>query len=177
LLSGLAAVSVGAIVPSIRVLPDRCPDFTLNPDRLRESLEGLSALRRPSGGSFADRRAAVVAFPDAIVGGPKLCHCNSCVDLDTVRASILWGNHFCIKNLLRRSLEANPFRFAIDSVLSGGNFDGDLGSMSAIEVVHTLKERGVTTGILAGVSGRMRKKYLCRQQRRRRSVQPATSTA
>ena len=33
----------------------------------------------------------------------------------------------------------------IDSVLSGGNFDGDVGSMSAIEVLHTLKEHGVTT--------------------------------
>ena len=28
---------------------------------------------------------------------------------------------------------------------SGGNFDGDLGSLSAIEVVRTLKDRGVTT--------------------------------
>ena len=33
----------------------------------------------------------------------------------------------------------------IDSVPSGGNFDGDVGSMSAIEVMRTLKERGVTT--------------------------------
>ncbi len=33
----------------------------------------------------------------------------------------------------------------IDSVSSGGNFDGDLGSMSAIEVMRTLKERGVAT--------------------------------
>ena len=33
----------------------------------------------------------------------------------------------------------------IDSVLSGGNFDGDVGSMSAVEVLHTLKEHGVTT--------------------------------
>jgi len=33
----------------------------------------------------------------------------------------------------------------IDSVPNGGNFDGDLGSLSAIEVVRTLNEAGVAT--------------------------------
>ena len=33
----------------------------------------------------------------------------------------------------------------IDSVPSGGNFDGDLGSLSAIEAVRTLHDHGVTT--------------------------------
>lgn len=33
----------------------------------------------------------------------------------------------------------------IDSVPSGGNFDGDLGSMSAIAVIHTLQEHDATT--------------------------------
>src|SRR5262249_4738076 len=44
-----------------------------------------------------------------------------------------------------RSLKPILFGSHIDSVPSGGNFDGDLGSMSAIEVVRTLKEHGVTT--------------------------------
>jgi N-carbamoyl-L-amino-acid hydrolase len=33
----------------------------------------------------------------------------------------------------------------IDSVPGGGDFDGDLGSMAAIEVIHTLKDHNVTT--------------------------------
>jgi N-carbamoyl-L-amino-acid hydrolase len=32
----------------------------------------------------------------------------------------------------------------IDSVPGGGNFDGDLGSIAAIEVIHTLREHKVT---------------------------------
>ena len=33
----------------------------------------------------------------------------------------------------------------IDSVPNGGNFDGDLGSLAAIEAIQTLNERGITT--------------------------------
>jgi N-carbamoyl-L-amino-acid hydrolase len=44
-----------------------------------------------------------------------------------------------------RSLKPILFGSHIDSVPSGGNFDGDLGSLSAIEVARTLRERGVTT--------------------------------
>jgi beta-ureidopropionase / N-carbamoyl-L-amino-acid hydrolase len=33
----------------------------------------------------------------------------------------------------------------IDSVPGGGNFDGDLGSIAAIEVIHTLREHNITT--------------------------------
>jgi len=44
-----------------------------------------------------------------------------------------------------QSLKPILFGSHIDSVPSGGNFDGDLGSMSSIEVMRTLKEHGVTT--------------------------------
>jgi N-carbamoyl-L-amino-acid hydrolase len=39
---------------------------------------------------------------------------------------------------------ARPLAFGshIDSVPEGGNYDGDVGSMAAIEVAHTLRERG-----------------------------------
>jgi N-carbamoyl-L-amino-acid hydrolase len=46
--------------------------------------------------------------------------------MDATAAPVLFGSH-------------------IDSVPSGGNFDGDLGSLSAIEVVQTLNEAGVRT--------------------------------
>lgn len=43
------------------------------------------------------------------------------------------------------SLKPILFGSHIDSVPKGGNYDGDVGSLSAIEVARTLKERGVTT--------------------------------
>ena len=45
---------------------------------------------------------------------------------DSTLAPVLFGSH-------------------IDSVPSGGNFDGDLGSLAAIEVVQTLNEAGIAT--------------------------------
>ena len=55
------------------------------------------------------------------------------------------GNIFGPRDGTDRSLKPILFGSHIDSVPSGGNFDGDLGSMSAIEVVRTLKERNFTT--------------------------------
>ena len=55
------------------------------------------------------------------------------------------GNIFGRRAGQRRALKPILFGSHIDSVPSGGNFDGDLGSLSAIEVVRTLKDRGVTT--------------------------------
>src|SRR6476469_1643725 len=55
------------------------------------------------------------------------------------------GNILCWREGSDRSLKPILFGSHIDSVPSGGNFDGDLGSMSAIETVRTLKEHGVTT--------------------------------
>jgi N-carbamoyl-L-amino-acid hydrolase len=43
------------------------------------------------------------------------------------------------------SLEPLVFGSHIDSVPSGGNYDGDVGSVSAIEVAQTLAEHGVVT--------------------------------
>jgi N-carbamoyl-L-amino-acid hydrolase len=55
------------------------------------------------------------------------------------------GNIFGLRCGLDRNLKPILFGSHIDSVPSGSNFDGGLGSMSAIEVMHTLEERGVTT--------------------------------
>jgi N-carbamoyl-L-amino-acid hydrolase len=115
----------------------------INGDRLRESLEGLSAFGRPAGGTFADG-VSRLAFSDADVAGRKYAMelmraagmepridtagniCGERAGSDTKLKPILFGSH-------------------IDSVPSGGNFDGDLGSMSAIEVMRTLHENNVAT--------------------------------
>jgi N-carbamoyl-L-amino-acid hydrolase len=55
------------------------------------------------------------------------------------------GNIFGWRDGSDHSLKPILFGSHIDSVPSGGNFDGDLGSMSAIEVVRILKDHDVTT--------------------------------
>jgi N-carbamoyl-L-amino-acid hydrolase len=55
------------------------------------------------------------------------------------------GNIFGSRAGTSQDLKPILFGSHIDSVPSGGNFDGDLGSLAAIEVLHTLKDRGVTT--------------------------------
>ena len=111
--------------------------------RLQQSLEELSVYGRPANGTFADG-VSRVAYSDADVAGRKYA-------VDLMRAAGLQpridagGNIFGSRDGTDRSLKPILFGSHIDSVPSGGNFDGDLGSMSAIEVVHTLKERSFTT--------------------------------
>src|ERR1700730_16197183 len=55
------------------------------------------------------------------------------------------GNIFARRPGTDPSLPPVLFGSHIDSVPNGGNFDGDLGSLAAIEVVETRRESGVTT--------------------------------
>ena len=55
------------------------------------------------------------------------------------------GNIFARRAGSDNSLAPVLFGSHIDSVPNGGNFDGDLGSLSAIEVIQTLQEAGATT--------------------------------
>ena len=55
------------------------------------------------------------------------------------------GNIFGVRDGSQRGLKPILFGSHIDSVPSGGNFDGDLGSLSAIEVIRTLKEHDAVT--------------------------------
>jgi len=115
----------------------------VNANRLRESLEGLSVFGRPEGGSFADG-VSRSGFSDAAVAGRNYV-------MQLMRSFGLGPRIDAAGNIFGSTAGSDPalkpilFGSHIDSVLSGGNFDGDVGSMSAVEVLHTLKERGVTT--------------------------------
>jgi N-carbamoyl-L-amino-acid hydrolase len=143
LLSGLAAASVGAALPGLSWAESHTSRIRTNPERLRASLEGLSVYGRPSGGTFADGISRV-AFSDADVGGRnyvmQLMRSFGMEPRIDPAANIFGSRPGSDKNL-------KPILFGshIDSVRSGGNFDGDVGSMSAIEVMHTLQEQNVTT--------------------------------
>jgi len=115
----------------------------INAARLQRNLAGLSMCGRPAGGSFADG-VSRVAYSDADLAGRKYA-------LDLMRAAGLAprintaGNITAVRRGSTPSLKPILFGSHIDSVPGGGNFDGDLGSLSAIEVMHTLHDHNLTT--------------------------------
>lgn len=118
-------------------------EFTVDAVRLRQSLEELSKFGRPEGGSFADG-VSRVAYSDADIAGRAYATQlmkDAGLDVSIDTAGNLTGRRPGSDPTL------NPIVMGshIDSVPSGGNFDGDLGSMAAIEVVRTLKDQRITT--------------------------------
>ncbi len=115
----------------------------MNAERLRHHLEELSVFGRPAGGSFADG-VSRVAYSDADVAGRR--YVMGLMEAAGLKPRIdPAGNIFARRAGSEATLPPVLFGSHVDSVPSGGNFDGDLGSLSAIEVVQTLNEAGVTT--------------------------------
>ena len=110
---------------------------------LRQRIEALSVFGRPAGGSFADG-VSRVAYSDADVGGRDYV-------MTLMRAAGLApridpaGNIFGLRAGADPALKPILFGSHIDSVPSGGNFDGDLGTLAAIGVVDTLNRLNVRT--------------------------------
>jgi N-carbamoyl-L-amino-acid hydrolase len=115
----------------------------VNGDRLRRNLEGLSVFGRPAGGTFASG-VSRTAYSDADVAGDKYV-------TDLIRAAGLEPRIDAAANLLATrpgsdsSLKPLLFGSHIDSVKNGGNFDGDVGSLGAVEVLQTLNEHNIHT--------------------------------
>src|SRR5512142_1593925 len=115
----------------------------VNGARLREHLEALSTFGRPAGGTFADG-VSRTAYSDADVAGRQYV-------LGEIRAAGLEpridpaGNIFATRRGTDPSLPPILFGSHIDSVPSGGNFDGDLGSLAALGVMEALDAAGVRT--------------------------------
>lgn len=112
-------------------------------ERLRRELEGLSLYGRPVGGTFADG-VSRVAFSDADVAGRGyvmglMKEAGLAPRIDP--AGNIWGR----REGSDPALPAVVFGSHIDSVPSGGNFDGDLGVLASIEVVRSLNEGKIRT--------------------------------
>lgn len=111
--------------------------------RLRADLEELSVFGRPPGGSFADG-VSRVGYSEADVEGRRFV-------MGLMRAAGLEprvdaaGNIFARRAGRDDTLPPILFGSHIDSVPQGGNFDGDLGSLAAIEVIRVLNAQRVTT--------------------------------
>ena len=161
LLRGAALLTIASAAPAqfTQSTPDTS-SLRINPDRLRKRLEDLSAFGRPAGGAFADG-VSRLGYSDADLAARRWA-------MDQMRAAGLDVRLDPAANIFGRrsgSVATNVMRFLpeqkpaihldtlkpilfgshIDSVPSGGNFDGDVGSMSAIEVAHTLREHNITT--------------------------------
>ncbi|HUL75343.1 MAG TPA: Zn-dependent hydrolase [Vicinamibacterales bacterium] len=109
----------------------------VNGQRLNDHLTALSAFgRNPQGG------VSRVAYSDADKAGRAAV-------MDWMRAASLDPSIDAAGNIVGRragSAALKPLVFGshIDSVPEGGNYDGDVGSLGAIEVAQTLAERSVT---------------------------------
>jgi len=115
----------------------------VNAARLREHLEALSVFGRPEGGTFASG-VSRYAYSDADVAGRAyVMKLMQGAEL-TPRVDAA-GNIYGLRPGTDAGLPPVLFGSHIDSVPNGGNFDGDLGSLAAIEVVQTLNEAHLTT--------------------------------
>jgi N-carbamoyl-L-amino-acid hydrolase len=119
------------------------PTAGVDATKLRERLEALSVFGRPPGGSFGDG-VSRVAYSDADVAGRRYV-------LDLMRAAGLEPRLDPAANIFARRAGTEPslppilFGSHIDSVPSGGNFDGDLGVLSAVGVMESLAAARVRT--------------------------------
>jgi N-carbamoyl-L-amino-acid hydrolase len=134
----------GQFLASLALAPfARAAAPAVDAQRLRRRLEELSVHGRPAGGSFADG-VSRVAFSDADVAGRALVmRWMREARLDPVIDAA--GNIFGRRAGTERNLEPVLFGSHIDSVPNGGNFDGDLGVLSAIEAVETLNTLRIAT--------------------------------
>jgi N-carbamoyl-L-amino-acid hydrolase len=115
----------------------------INAARLRDAIERLSVFGRPPGGTFADGITRV-AYSDADIAGRRFV-------MSLMTSAGLSPRIDAAGNIVARragtdsGLPPIVLGSHIDSVPNGGNFDGPLGSLAALEVVQSLGERGVTT--------------------------------
>lgn len=136
--------SLAATLPARAVAQSRhAPARSINAGRLQQSLEELSKFGRRAGGSFADG-VSRVAYSDADIAGRAYA-------MQLMRNAGLNPSVDAAGNLTGRRSGSDPslkpivMGSHIDSVPGGGNFDGDLGSMAAIEVAHTLNDQRIRT--------------------------------
>jgi N-carbamoyl-L-amino-acid hydrolase len=131
----LAAFFIG---PWSAAAQTAAPERHINQERLWSTLQKLSEFgRNPEGGvsrvGFTDADLAGRAYVSGLMREAGL-------EVRVDAAGNIHGRHAGSQNL-----PALLFGSHIDSVPHGGNFDGDVGSLSAIEVIRALGEHKVVT--------------------------------
>jgi N-carbamoyl-L-amino-acid hydrolase len=129
---------VAFAAPKLRPQATGSPKFHVDSNRLQGTLEKLSDFgRNPEGGvtrtGFSETDMAAREYVIGLMNQAAL-------EVRVDPAGNIFG--------LRAGSEKLPkvlFGSHIDSVLHGGNFDGDVGSMGAIEVIRALNDGSVKT--------------------------------
>lgn len=133
------ASALAFAVPAVATAGD--VHLAIDPVRLQRSLEDLSAFGRPAGGSFANG-VSRFAYSDADIAGRAFV-------VELIRSAGVQPRIDTAGNIRVRREGTVPglkpilIGSHIDSVPGGGNFDGALGSMAAVEILRTLQDRGV----------------------------------
>jgi beta-ureidopropionase / N-carbamoyl-L-amino-acid hydrolase len=141
-LNTLASGVIGPLVVGRRALAQNSL-VRIDAASLRQRIEALSVFGRPSGGTFADG-VSRVAYSDADIAGRRYM-------IDLMQGAGLGprvdaaGNIFGRRAGTDASLPPILFGSHIDSVPSGGNFDGDLGSLAALGALEALAAANVRT--------------------------------
>ncbi|HYN81810.1 MAG TPA: M20 family metallo-hydrolase [Gemmatimonadaceae bacterium] len=141
-LKSLAAAALGPVTLGRRAFAQN-PRVRVDATALRQRLNVLSTFGRPSGGTFADG-VSRVAYSEADLAGRRYV-------MDLMRAAGLEPRLDPAGNIFGRRAGADstlpPILFGshIDSVPNGGNFDGDLGSLSSLGVLEALETAGLRT--------------------------------
>lgn len=117
---------------------------------IKGHLEALSVFGRPDGATF-QHGVSRIGYSDADIAGRKFVmdlmrSAGAAVRIDAA------GNIFASRPGSDPSLNPVLFGSHIDSVPDGGNFDGDLGSLSAVQILRMLNDlRIVTRRLLTAV--------------------------
>ena len=141
-MKSIGGAAIGTVILGRRALA-QLPPVRVDAAALRQRLEALSAFGRPASGTFADG-VSRVAYSDADVAGRRYV-------IDLMRTAGLAprvdaaGNIFGRRAGTDSTLPPILFGSHIDSVPNGGNFDGDLGSLSALGVLEALATAAVRT--------------------------------
>jgi N-carbamoyl-L-amino-acid hydrolase len=131
----LAAGTLGRL---LRADSPRIEAFTI-----KAHLEALSVFGRPGGGTFQDG-VSRIGYSDADIAGRRFV-------IDLMRSAgakvriDAAGNIFASRAGSDPSLPPVLFGSHIDSVPNGGNFDGDLGSLSSVQVLQLLNDLRIVT--------------------------------
>src|ERR1700674_605622 len=112
--------------------------FHINSQRLQSTLEKLSEFGRNPEGGVTRLAYSETELParEYVIGLMK----QAGLEVRTNAAANVFGRRAGSENL-----PVLLFGSHIDSVLKGGNFDGDVGSLGAIEVINALNDNAVKT--------------------------------
>lgn len=132
-----------SILVSVLLMPylagAQSPDIRANPERMEQRIKTLGEFGTNPGGGVSR-----VAYSDADLAGRAYI-------MDLMREAGLHVRVDTAGNIIGRregseeDLPVIMFGSHIDSVPGGGNYDGDVGVIGAIEVVQLLNENGIST--------------------------------